>query len=162
MHFSYDRVFQTPSSENILLSSSQAIESLAPSFLRYPVEPSEGNYYEAGLTKVFRRRFRLDTNIFRRLVSNYADDDQLDNTTISFPIAFQKAIIYGGEAKLDVPDWHRFSGFLSYSYTVGQAWFPVTGGICLGDDADGVTQQNVHFPDFQDQRQTIRGHIRYQ
>jgi hypothetical protein len=162
VHFSYDRVFQTPSSENILLSSSQAIESLAPSFLRYPVEPSEGNYYEAGLTKVFRRRVRLDTNIFRRLVSNYADDDQIDNTTISFPIAFQKAIIYGGEAKLEVPDWHRFSGFLSYSYTVGQAWFPVTGGLFLGDDADGVTQQNVHFPDSQDQRNTIRGHIRYQ
>jgi hypothetical protein len=35
-------------------------------------------------------------------VNNYADDDQIDNTTISFPIAFQKAIIYGAEAKLDV------------------------------------------------------------
>jgi TonB-dependent Receptor Plug Domain len=162
LHFSYDRVFQTPSSENILLSSSQAIESLAPSFLRYPVEPSEGNYYEAGLTTVFHGKVRLDTNVYRRLVSNYADDDQIDNTTISFPIAFQKAVIYGGEAKLDVPDWHRFSGFLSYSYTVGQAWFPVTGGLFLGDDADGVTQTNVHFPDSQDQRNTIRGRVRYQ
>jgi hypothetical protein len=162
VHFSYDRVFQTPSSENLLLSSSQAIESLAPSFLRYPVEPSEGNYYEAGLTKVFHGKVRFDTNVYRRLVSNYADDDQIDNTTISFPIAFQKAIIYGGEAKLEVPDWNRFSGFLSYSYTVGQAWFPVTGGLFLGDDAVGVTQQNVHFPDSQDQRNTIRGRVRYQ
>jgi hypothetical protein len=162
VHVSYDRIFQTPSSENILLSSSQAIESLAPRFLRYPVEPSEGNYYEAGLTKVFHAKVRLDTDVFRRLVSNYADDDQIDNTAISFPIAFQKAIIYGGEAKLDVPDWHRFSGFLSYSYTVGQAWFPVTGGLFLGDDAAGVTRTNVHFPDSQDQRNTIRGRVRYQ
>ena len=54
VHFSYDRVFQTPSFENILLSSSTAVESLDPtSFLRLPVEPSEGNYYEAGLTKGF-------------------------------------------------------------------------------------------------------------
>ena len=30
LHFSYDRVFQTPSSENILLSSSTAVESLDP------------------------------------------------------------------------------------------------------------------------------------
>ena len=37
--------------------------------------------------------------------------------------------------KLDLPDWRRFSGFLSYSYTVGNAWFPVTGGLFLGDDA---------------------------
>ena len=55
-------------------------------------------------------------------MANYADDDQIENTTISFPIAFQKAVIYGAEAKIDLPDWHRFSGFLSYSYTVGQAW----------------------------------------
>ena len=52
LHFSYDRVFQTPSSENILLSSSTAVESLDPTTsCALPVEPSEGNYYEAGLTK---------------------------------------------------------------------------------------------------------------
>jgi len=56
MHFSYDRVFQTPSFENILLSNSSAIQSLAPNnFLRLPVEPSQGDYFEAGLTKVLRK-----------------------------------------------------------------------------------------------------------
>jgi len=164
VHFSYDRVFQTPSFENILLSNSSAIQSLDPtSFLRLAVEPSEGNYYEVGLSKVFIGRVKLDANYFRRLVANYADDDQIDNTTISFPIAFRKAVIYGAEAKLEVPDWHHFSGFLSYSYTVGNAWFPVTGGLFLGDDAAAaVTQTTGHFPDSQDQRNTIRGRVRYQ
>ena len=69
------------------------------------------------------------------LVNNYADDDQIENTSISYPIAFSHSIIYGAEAKLMVPDWHGFSGFASYSYIVGQAWFPVTGGLFLGDDA---------------------------
>ena len=69
------------------------------------------------------------------MLNNYADDDQIENTTISFPIAFRKAVIYGAEAKIEVPDWHGFSGFVSYSYTVGNAWFPVTGGLFLGDDA---------------------------
>jgi TonB-dependent Receptor Plug Domain len=162
VHFSYDRVFQTPSSENILLSSSLAVESIDPtSVVQRAVEPSEGNYYEAGLTKVFFGKIKLDTNYFRRLVANYADDDQIDNTTISFPLAFQKAVIYGGEAKIDLPDWHRFSGFLSYSYTLGQAWFPVTGGLFLGDDAAGLLPSG-HFPDSQDQRNTVRGRLRYQ
>ena len=162
VHFSYDRVFQTPSFENILLSSSFAVESIDPqSLLRLPVEPSEGNYYEAGLTKVFYGKTKLDVNYFRRLVANYADDDQIDNSAISFPIAFQKAVIYGAEAKIDLPDWHRFSGFLSYSYTVGQAWFPVTGGLFLGDDAQGIPTSG-HFPDSQDQRNTVRGRLRYQ
>jgi hypothetical protein len=164
VHFSYDRVFQTPSFENILLSNSAAIRSLDPTnFLRLPVEPSQGNYYEAGLTKVFVGNIKLDANYFRRLVDNFADDDQIANTTISFPIAFRKSIIYGAEAKLGVPDWRGFSGFVSYSYTVGNAWLPVTGGLFLGADATAAaTQLSGHFPDTQDQRNTVRGRLRYQ
>jgi hypothetical protein len=162
LHFSYDRVFQTPSFENILLSSSVQVESIDPtSFLRLPVEPSEGNYYEAGLTKSFYGKTKLDVNCFRRLVANYADDDQIENTAVSFPIAFEKAVIYGAEAKIDLPDWRHFSGFLSYSYTVGQAWYPVTGGLFLGGDAQGIPTGG-HFPDSQDQRNTVRGRLRYQ
>jgi TonB-dependent Receptor Plug Domain len=163
LHFSYDRVFQTPSFENILLSSSTTIEALNPmNFLRLAVQPSEGNYYEAGLAKSFFGKFKLDANYFRRLVSNYADDDQIMNTTISFPIAFRKSIIYGAELKIDVPDWHHFSGFVSYSYMLGNVWLPVTGGLFLGPDATAAVQQlSGHFPDSQDQRNTVRSRVRY-
>ncbi len=160
LHFSYDRVFQTPSFENILLSSSTAVADLNSISLQLPVEPSQGNYYEAGLTRGFFKQFKLDANYFRRDVNNYADDDQIDNTTISFPIAFRKAIIYGAEAKIELPAWRRFSGFVSYSYIVGNAFNPVTGGLFLGDDA--MIPLTGHFPDSQDQRNTIRGRLRYQ
>jgi len=164
VHFSYDRVFQTPSFENLLLSSSMAVESIDPgNFLRLPVEPSQGNYYEAGLTKAFLGRIRLDANYFRRLVKNFADDDQIQNTTISFPISFRKSIIYGAEARLSVPDWRGFSGFLSYSYNLGNVWFPATGGLFLGPDAlAAALQLRGHFPNTQDQRNTVRGRVRYQ
>ena len=164
MHFSYDRVLQTPSFENILLSSSTQVDSLDPeTFLRLPVQPSDGDYYEGGLSKGFLNRVKLDINYFRRFFDDYADDDQIDNTTISFPIAFRKAIVYGAEGKIDIPDWHRFSGFLSYSYEVGNAWNPVTGGLFLGDDATTAERQlRGHFPDSQDQRNTVRGRVRYQ
>lgn len=164
LHFSYDRVFQTPSFENILLSSSAQIQSLDPTtFLRLPVEPSVGDYFEGGLTQALFGKAKLDVNYFRRVVDNYADDDQLDNTTVSFPIAFRKAIIYGAEGKLDLPDWRKVSGFVSYSYEVGNAWNPVTGGLFLGANATAAeTQLSGHFPMTQDQRNTVRGRIRYQ
>jgi hypothetical protein len=164
LHFSYDRVFQTPSSANILLSSSTQVESISPSsFLRLPVQPSQGNYYEAGVEKVFRNKLKVDVNYFRRLFSNYADDDQLQNTTVSFPIAFHKAIVYGLDSKIDLPQWGRFSGYLSYSYEVGNVWLPVTGGLFLGDNASAAeTQLSGHFPDSQDQRDTLRTRLRYQ
>lgn len=160
VHFSYDRVFQTPSFENLLLSSSTAATTLNPVSLQLPVEPSTGNYYEVGLTKAFFNKIKLDANYFRRALNNFADDDQIDNTTISFPIAFRKAVIYGAEAKLDLPEWKKFSGFVSYSYELGNAWNPVTGGLFLGANAQIPT--TGFFPISQDQRNTVRGRLRYQ
>ncbi len=170
LHFSYDRIFQTPSFENILLSSSTAVQSFEPNVLRLPVEPSHGNYFEGGASKSFFGQFRFDANLFRRAVNNYADDDQIFNTSISFPIAFEKAILYGIEAKLELPHWKRLSGFLSESYIVGNAWFPVTGGLFLGVSKTCISQPSGstclplsgHFPDSQDQRHSVRGRLRYQ
>ncbi len=164
IHFSYDRIFQTPSFENILLASSPAAEAIDTSVtpLLLPVQPSHGNYYELGATKAFFGKLRFDANAFRRDVNNYADDSQILSTGISFPIAFDHAILYGAEAKLEVLQWKGFSGFASYSYIVGNVWNPVTGGLFLGDDATGATQVTGHFPDSQDQRNTLRARVRYQ
>jgi hypothetical protein len=162
LHTSYDRVFQTPFFENILLSSSQQVLSLNPVFLRLPVQPSYGNYYEAGVTKSLFNRLRLDANGFERRVNNYGDDDQLLNTAVSFPIAFAKANLYGAEAKLEIPRWGRFSGFASYSYIVGSAYFPVTGGLFLGQDVAGTVGSAGRFWDSQDQRNTVRARVRYE
>ena len=163
VHLSYDRIFQTPSFGNILLSSSPLVQSFEPTVLRLPVQPSRGNYFELGASKSIFGHFRFDVNYFGRYVNNYADDDQIINTSVSFPIAFRKAIIYGAEGKLELPRWNRLSGFLSYSYAVGNAWFPVTGGLFLGEEAtDATTQLTGHFPDSQDQRHTVRGRLIYQ
>ena len=163
LHASFDRIFQTPSFENILLSSSTAVAALNSDFLRLPVQPSRGNYYEGGLTKGFGEALRLDANVYRRDVRNYADDDQLLNTGVSYPIAFDKSVIYGAEGKLELLRWRRLSGFASYSYMVGNVWFPVTGGLFFGDDADAaLSQLTGHFPDSQDQRNTVRTRLQYQ
>jgi len=163
LHGSYDRIFQTPSFENILISSSQDIDALSDQFLRLRVKPSRGNYYEGGLSESLFDKLRFDANMYRRDVRNYADDDQLLNTGVSYPIAFDKAVIYGAEGKLEVVRLARLDGFVSYSYMVGNVWFPVTGGLFLGDDAsDAVSQLTGHFPDSQDQRNTVRTRFKYQ
>jgi hypothetical protein len=162
LHASFDRIFQTPSSENILLSSSTQIEALSKQFLRLPVQPSKGNYYEGGLTKSLLDRIRVDANVYRRDVRNYADDDQLLNTGVSYPIAFDKAVIYGADGKFEIARLKRLSGFVSYSYMLGNAWLPVTGGLFLGSDAGNALTQNAgHFPDSQDQRHTVRTRFTY-
>ena len=162
LHFSYDRVFQTPAFENILLSSSPKVASLDPAFLRLPVQPSHGNYYEVGFTKDLFGKFKLDANYYRRYFKNYADDDLLLNTSVSFPIAFRKAEIYGAEAKLDLPTWGGFTGFVSYSYQVGYVDLPATGGLFLGDEDINSNISGVgRFWDSQDQRNSLRTRYRY-
>jgi hypothetical protein len=127
------------------------------------VEPSHGNYYEIGGSKSLLGQARLDVNYYRRYANNFADHDQILNTAVSFPIAFNKAVIYGAEGKIEIPKWGRFSGFASYSYMVGNVWFPVTGGLFLGDDvASAESTLSGHVPDSQDQRHTVRARVRYQ
>jgi outer membrane cobalamin receptor len=163
LHASYDRVFQTPAFENILLASSPAVLSLNPNVLRLPVKPSRGNYYEAGVSKSFADTLKLDVNVFRRAFDSYADDNLLLNTAISFPISFRKASIYGAESKLELPRWRRFSGFVSYSYIVGTVYLPVTGGLFVGADATNtINQSGGRFWDSQDQRNTVHGRLRYE
>ena len=46
---------------------------------------------------------------------------------------------------------------------VGNTWFPVTGGLFLGDDAiNATTQLSGHLPASQDQRNTVRARFRYE
>ncbi len=163
LHASYDRIFQTPSSRNLLLSSSPEIISLNPDVLRLPVKPSLGNFFEVGASKGLFGQLRLEATVFSRRMNNFADDDQLLSTAVSFPIAFAKASVYGTEAKIEVPHCGPFSGFISYSYMVGSVYLPVTGGLFLGSDAsDALNDVTGRFWSSQDQRNTVRARVRYQ
>lgn len=162
LHASYDRAFETPAFENILLSSSPLVDSLNEEIVRLPVPPSYGNYYEVGMTKGLFGHLKLDANYFRRDVRNFADDDVLLNTGVSFPISFRRAAVNGAEVKLEIPRWGPVSGFLSYSYLIGYGYLPVSGGLLLGDEAEGVLNSTDRFPISQDQRHTLSTRFRYQ
>jgi hypothetical protein len=161
VHASYDRVFQTPAMENLLLASSPQLDSVSSLVLRLPVRPGRANYYEVGFAKSFAGKLRIDGNVFRRDFHNFSDDDTLLDTGVSFPIAFSSAEIYGEEVQITVPRWGRFSGFVSYSNQIGVGQGPITGGLFLGDEASGISDTSK-FPVSQDQRNTVRARVRFQ
>ena len=161
VHASYDRVFQTPAMENLLLASSPQLQSISTLVVRLPVNPALANYYEVGFTKSLAGRLRIEGNLFRRDFTNYPDDDVLLDTGVSFPIAFSSAEIHGEEIQISVPRWGRFSGFVSYSNQTGIGHGPITGGLFLGAETAGIPDTSK-FPVSQDQRNTVRARIRFQ
>src|SRR5216684_793280 len=162
LHASYDRVFQTPAVENLLLASSPLLDAISNSVLRLPVRPGRGNFYEGGVTKAFFGKLRLDANVFRRDFRQYSDDDVLLDTGVSFPIAFAKARIFGEEIRLQIPQWGRFSGYLSYANQSGIGQGPITGGLFLGSDAANALTNTSRFAVTQDQRNSLRARVRFQ
>jgi hypothetical protein len=163
LHVSYARLFVPPSSNNILLSSSKAVDSLNPNVFRLPVQPSHGDNYEGGLSKGFFGQLRMDLDVYRRTANNYPDYDPFLNTGVNFPIAFSRATLYGADGTLDLPHWAKLSGSVTYSYMVANRWFPVTGGLLLGEeDVRRRTQDTGHIPDALDQRNVLETRFDYQ
>jgi hypothetical protein len=158
---SYDRVFQGPAVENILLASADLADQLGGGAF-IPLRPSRGNFAEAGFSKSLSRRLRFDGTWYYRQVTNFADDSLLLNTGVSFPIAFADAKIHGYEAKIEVPRWGAFSGYISYSNMAGTGFLPVAGGLILGDDATSAISGQGSFPITQDQRNSVRARVRFQ
>ena len=159
---SYDRIFQTPAIENLLLASSDLVDALGGEGVFVPLEAARGNYYEAGFAKSIFSKLRLDGSWYRRNVNHFSDDSLLLNTGVSFPIAFRHASVKGVEAKLEVPRWGWFSGYVSYSNMIGTGTLPVAGGLFLGDEAGALLSSSGRFPITQDQRNTLRGRVRVQ
>jgi hypothetical protein len=83
------------------------------------------------------------------------------NTGVSFPIAFRSADIRGADVKLTLPRWRSFAASAGYSYLLGRAELPVTGGLFLGSEATDALDAD-RIPISQDQRHTVRARLRYQ
>ncbi|HYO83062.1 MAG TPA: TonB-dependent receptor, partial [Bryobacteraceae bacterium] len=160
---SYDRVFQPPPLENLLLSSAATTFDLDDIEGALPVPASKGNFYELGVRHAFSDKFRIDVRHYWRRFRNFADDDVFLNTGISFPITFKSASIRGTEVRLDVPRWKAASGWISYANMRGTATSPVTGGLFIeGSEAEELRLDVVTFPVSQDQRHTLAAQTRVQ
>ncbi len=161
LHASYDRVFQVPAIENLLLASSPLLDSASKFVQRLPVEPARAHFYEVGFTQEIAGHLRLSGNLFLRRFRNFGDDDTLLNTGVSFPIADASARVSGSEAAIYLPQWRELSLQVSYANQSGVAGGPLTGGLFLGDEGADELATTGRFAISQDQRNTIRGQARW-
>jgi hypothetical protein len=157
---SYDRIFQPPPMENLLLSSAAAGLGLNEVESGLAVPASRANFFEVGFRKPMGSHLRADVSHYWRTFRNSLDDDVFMNTGLSFPITFDTARIQGTEIRLEMPRWRSISSFVSYSNMLGVASSPVTGGLFIeGGEAEELRDVVQRFPITQDQRNTVAAQV---
>ncbi|MDA0207406.1 MAG: TonB-dependent receptor [Acidobacteria bacterium] len=163
LHASYDRIFQPPPTENLLLSSGAESLGLEEVEGVLQVPASRANFFEIGFRKPFGAAFLLDVNHYWRRFENSIDDDVFLNTGLSFPVTWDSARVEGTEVRLEMPRWRSVTSSVSYSNMNGYASSPVTGGLFLrGGEATELRDVATEFPITQDQRNTVAALVRLQ
>jgi hypothetical protein len=163
IHASYDRVFQPPPTENLLLSSFADTLGLDEVEGVLAVPASRANFFEVGLRKPLGNLLRLDVTHYWRRFENSIDDDVFLNTGLSFPITFDTARVEGTEVRLEMSAWRDVYSAVSYSNMSGYATSPVTGGLFIrGGEAAELRSVVTEFPISQDQRNTVAATVRFQ
>ncbi len=139
---SYNRNYQTPPNENLLLSSSEEASVLVPSFVRealggafIPIRPERQNVYELGLQQSLLGRFAIDASFYHKDSQDQQDNDNFLNTGIIFPTSLKKIRVNGAELRLTGPSIHGFSEQFSLTHSHAVSTPPFTGGLFLNQGA---------------------------
>ena len=164
---SYNRLFQYPAAENLLLASSAEAAQLSPlavlqgDFGARPIFPDVQNVYEIGAQQQLSRFFRLNLSAYQKRISNFGDKDQFFDTGVIFPITISSGRVTGIEGRLESAELRGFRGFLSYANARAYGVTPVNGGLFLGEPIGGLEQQGQKFANDHDVRNSAQFQISY-
>lgn len=139
---SYNRNYQTPPNENLLLANSAESGTLAPPDVRRSLNggvilmrPQRQNVYEVGFEQRIAGIFGLSGAYYHKNSSDLQDNDNFLNTGVIFPTSLARSRVNGVEAKLTMPEWNGWSGSVGVTHYHAVVTPPFTGGLFLGSGA---------------------------
>jgi hypothetical protein len=160
---SYNRNYQTPPNENLLLSNSEAASELAPPSVRdalggayRPIRPERQDVYEAGAQTALGGRFTLDGSLYYKRSQDQQDNNNFFDTGIIFPTTLRAIDVRGLEGRISMLPRGGWSGSLSVTTSRAISSPPFTGGLFLGQDAVDLLSSGPFYIDH-DQRLGMQG-----
>lgn len=162
---SYNRNYQTPPNENLLLSNSEVASRLAPASVREalgsayrPIQPERQDVFEAGAQFSLGSVVTVDGAAYRKVSRDQQDNNNFFDTGIIFPTTLSRIEVLGAEARVTVLARRGLSG--SLSATTGRAISspPFTGGLFLGQEAVDLLSAGPFAIDH-DQRLGVQGQL---
>lgn len=164
---SYNRTFQTPPNENLLLSSSEAASRLAPASVRaalggarQPIRPERQHVVEAGAQAALGGVATVDLAVYRKWSRDQQDNNNFFDTGLIFPTTLARLDARGAELRLAMLPRRGLSGTLSATTARAIATPPFTGGLFLGQDAVDLLSAGPFAIDH-DQRLSVHGTLTF-
>jgi outer membrane receptor protein involved in Fe transport len=164
---SYNRLFQPPPAENLLLASSSQAAAISPIAVLQgftvvqPILPDKENSFEVGAQQLLSRFFRLNLTVYQKRIKNFSDKDQFFETGVIFPITISSGRVTGEELRLESTDIHGFRAFVSYANARAYGVTPINGGLFLGEDPADLQIAGFKFANDHDQRNEAQFQLSY-
>ena len=149
---SFNRLYMPPQVENLLLASSLPARRLSPfASGGADIAPETSSAWEVGMSQQLPKTLRLNLAYWGRDFRNIDDPNVFFSTTIIFPNSVASARAKGLDVRLDVPERHGWSGYLSYTNSRVTEFGPLNGGLFLTSDFIEIGPGTQFTPDH-DQR----------
>jgi hypothetical protein len=130
---SFMRSFETPYNENLILSSVTGAGGLANGILgdtsNLPLRPGARTQINAGFQQAMGKHLLLDMDYFIKRTNNAYDFNVLFNTSVTFPISWQKSKVDGASLRLNMTNYKGLSAFIVAGHTRARFFPPETGGL---------------------------------
>jgi hypothetical protein len=135
---SFTRNFETPYNENLVLSSTTGGGGLANGVLgdtsNLPLRPGTRSQFNVGLQQAVGKHIVLDFDYFNKRTNNAYDFNVLLNTSVAFPISWQKSKLDGGSLRVNLTNYKGLTAFMVAGHTRARFFPPETGGLFFNSD----------------------------
>lgn len=164
---SYNRLFQPPPAENLLLASSAQAASISPLAVLQgittvrPILPDKQHAFELGVQQMLSRYIRANLTVYQKRIENFSDKDQFFETGVVFPIAISSGRVTGEELKMETIEIRGFRGSLSFANAHAYGVTPISGGLFLGEDPQALQLRGEKFDADHDQRNSAQFQLAY-
>jgi len=139
---SYNRTYQTPPNENLLLSSAEESGVLVTPNVRATlggalrlIQPERQNFYELGLQQAIGSRFSVNASFYHKNARDQQDNNNFFNTGIIFPTSLASIRVNGAEGRVAMLPVKGISATFSATHGRAITTPPFTGGLFIGQEA---------------------------
>jgi hypothetical protein len=161
---SFNRLFQPPQIENLLLSDSEQARRLSPFVDETgggaPLRAERTSAYEVGVAQNVGGLLRLDVAYWHRAFREISDPNVFFGSTLVFPNNVASGWARGVDVRVDVPERKGWSAYASFTNARTLQTGPLTGGLFLTDEFIEIGPGTRFTPDH-DQRNAAAFGVTY-